>query len=102
MLSRLENLVLLATEIPIIAIRSQIASAIDIIIQLGRLRDKSRRVLEISEVLDCKGGEIKINPLYIFKETGEEDGKIQGGLKKTENELVYKDKLYKAGILKYD
>lgn len=102
MLSRLENLVLLSSNIPILAIRNQIASAIDIIIQLGRLRDRSRRVLEISEVLECVNGEIKLNPLYVFKEFDEIDGVIVGSLVDTGNKLVYQDKLYKAGILKYD
>ena len=63
MLSRLESLVLLGAEIPLLAVRKQIASAIDIIVHLGRLRDRSRRVLEIAEVLDCREAEISLNPL---------------------------------------
>lgn len=102
MLSRLETLVLLAADIPIVAIRKQISAAIDIIIQLGRLRDRSRRVLEISEVLDCKSGEIAINPLYVFKEYSEENGKIIGELVRTDNQLSNSEKLYRAGILKND
>jgi pilus assembly protein CpaF len=97
MLSRLESLVLMGAELPLLAIRKQIASALDIIVHLGRLRDKSRRVLSIVEVLDCKEGEIQMNPLFAFEETGEEDGKILGELKR-ENDLVKKDKLYRAGI----
>lgn len=102
MLSRLETLVLLAAEIPIVAIRKQISAAIDIIVQLGRLRDRSRRVLEISEVLNCENGEITINPLYVFKEHSEENGKIVGELAKTDNQLLNNDKLYRAGILRND
>ncbi len=71
MLSRLETMVLLGAEIPLLAVRKQIASAIDIVIHLGRLRDKSRRVLEIVEVLECVDGEIEVNPLFLFSEEGE-------------------------------
>lgn len=97
MLSRLESLVLLGAEIPLLAVRKQIASAIDIIVHLGRLRDRSRRVLEITEVLDCKDGEIRLSPLYSFIETGEVNGRVKGSLVK-ENELQCKDKLYRAGL----
>ena len=97
MLSRLESLVLLGAEIPLLAVRKQIASAIDIIVHLGRLRDRSRRVLEITEVLDCKEGEIRLNPLYSFIETGEENGRVKGSLTKV-NELVHMDKLLRAGV----
>ena len=61
-------MVLMGTDIPLLAIRKQIASAIDIIVQLERLRDKSRRVTEITEVIGCDEGEIKLNQLFIFKE----------------------------------
>lgn len=99
MLSRLESLVLLAADIPLLAVRKQIASALDIIIHLGRLRDKTRRVLDIVEVLDCIDGEIEVNPLFTFKEEGEDDqGRIIGGLRKTNNELINMSKLSKAGI----
>ena len=63
MLSRLETMVLMGTDIPLTAIRKQIASAIDIIVQLERLRDKSRRVTEITEVVGCEDGEIRLNPV---------------------------------------
>lgn len=100
MLNRLETLVLMGTDIPLMAVRKQIASAIDIIIHLGRLRDKSRKVLEISEVLGCVDGEIEINKLYIYKEMLEDsNGKIVGELQKTNNELINLSKLNKAGIL---
>ncbi|MBH1941013.1 CpaF family protein [Mobilitalea sibirica] len=97
MLSRLETLVLMGAEIPLLAIRKQIASAIDIIVHLGRLRDKSRRVLEITEVLDCKDGEINLNPLYTFVESGEEYGKVHGYLTRI-GSLKRTDKLLRAGI----
>lgn len=98
MLSRIEALVLLGADIPLLAVRKQIASAIDIIVHLGRLRDHSRRVLEIAEVLDCKDQEIQLQTLYEFEEQGEDgNGKIQGRLVKKE-ELQCIDKLRKAGI----
>ncbi len=100
MLNRLETLVLMGADIPLMAVRKQIASAIDIIVHLGRLRDKSRKVIEISEILDCVDGEIEVNKLYVFKESGEdENGKVIGKLQKTNNELINLSKLSKAGIL---
>lgn len=99
MLSRLETMVLLGTEIPLLAARKQIASAIDLIVHLGRLRDKSRKVLEITEVLDVVDGEIMVNPLYVFLEEGErEDGTILGGLRPTSQLLQNTSKLAKAGL----
>lgn len=97
MLSRLETLVLLGADIPIVAVRKQIASAIDIIVHLGRLRDRSRRLLEITEVLDCKEGEIQLNTLYLFEEREEVNGHIKGSLIKM-NELRNQEKLWRAGI----
>lgn len=97
MLSRLETLVLLGAEIPLLAVRKQIASAIDIIVHLGRLRDRSRRLLEVCEVLDCENGEILMNSIYVFQETAEEEGRVIGGLVRR-NELQRTDKLKRAGI----
>lgn len=97
MLSRLETLVLLGAEIPLLAVRKQIASALDIIVHLGRLRDRTRRLLEVCEVLDCQGGEIHLNTLYVFEEIGEEEGRVIGKLVK-KNELIQKEKLRRAGI----
>lgn len=98
MLSRLENMILMGIEIPLAAIRQQIASGIDIIIHLGRLRDKSRKVLEIVEVLGYEEGEIRLSPLYRFEEEGEtEAGKILGVLRK-KGELSYVEKLRAAGL----
>ena len=98
MLNRLENMILMGMDLPLNAIRQQIASGIDIIIHLGRLRDKSRKVLEIVEVLGFEAGEILLKPLYSFTETGEdEDGKVSGILKK-KGELTYVEKLKSAGL----
>lgn len=100
MLSRLEALALMGMNMPLLSARKQIASAIDIIIHLGRLRDKSRRVLEIIEVLEVKGEDIEVNSLYQFKEFGvDEDGKIIGELVSTQNKLINCEKLKKAGML---
>lgn len=99
MLRRLETMVLSAASLPLGAIRQQIASALDIIIHLGRLRDKSRRVLEIAEVLDYVDGEVSLSPLYIFEEEGETaDKRIIGSLKRTNNKLQNLHKYKMAGI----
>lgn len=99
MLNRLETLVLTGMDIPLSAVRNQIASALDIVIQLGRLRDRSRKVLEIDEVLGVKEGEVQVVPLYQFQETGmTKEGKIIGILKKSERELFHRGKLEAAGL----
>ena len=98
MLSRLENMILMGIEIPLEAIRQQIASGIDIIVHLGRLRDKTRKVLEIAEVRGFEKGEIVLSPLYRFEEEGETGGgKILGTLRK-KGELAYVEKLQTAGL----
>lgn len=97
MLSRLETMVLMGAEIPLPAIRQQIASGIDIIVQLGRLRDKSRKLLEIAEVLELEENEIKLNPLYQFQEKEEVEGRIIGEWKKV-GDLKRKEKLTASGI----
>lgn len=98
MLSRLETMALLGEEIPLLAIRKQIASAIDIIIQLGRLRDRTRRVTEIVEVEACVDGEIVLNPLFRFEEEGEDgNGRIIGMLRHLGNRLKRRGKLAAAG-----
>lgn len=98
MLSRLETLVLMGMELPLPAVRRQISSAIDIIVHLGRLRDKTRKVLEIVEILNYENGEIRTNPLYQFVEEREENGKVIGTLKRTENLLHHTEKLERAGL----
>jgi pilus assembly protein CpaF len=99
MLSRLETMVLSGSSMPLEAIRQQIASAIDIIIHLARLRDKTRRTMEITEIAGYENGEIILNPLYVFEEEGETPQKvIIGSLKRTKNEMVRKWKFKMAGI----
>lgn len=101
MLSRLETMVLQGSAgFPLEAIRQQIASAIDIIVQLGRLRDKSRKVLEIAEVTGVKDGIITVQPIYKFIEKStDSNGKIKGGLYATGNRLLNTGKLAHAGLL---
>lgn len=70
MVSRLETMVLSAADLPVSVVRQQIGSAIDIFVHLSRLRDRSRRVMEISEVIGLRDGEVALNPLYAFQETG--------------------------------
>ena len=96
MLSRLEMMVLMGAPIPLRAIRRQIASGIDIIVHLGRLRDKSRKVLEVSEILGYQDGEILLTPVFVYEETGEKNGKIQGSWKEVAA-LTHTEKLLAAG-----
>ncbi|MCJ8013138.1 CpaF family protein [Paenibacillus sp. KQZ6P-2] len=97
MISRLETMVLSGADLPIAVVRQQIASAIDIFVHLTRLRDRSRRVVEISEVVGMENGEVILNPLYKFKETGEKDGRIAGQLE-LQGLLQKQEKLRMAGI----
>jgi len=98
MLSRLENMVLMGMELPLAAIRQQIASGLDVIVHLGRLRDKSRKVLEIMEVTGFEEGVVTLNPLYIFEETGEDEkGRVVGVLQR-KGELMDERKLNAAGL----
>ena len=100
MLSRLETMVLQgAAGLPLEAIRQQIASALDIIIHLSRLRDKSRKTMEITEVVGYEDGKIKLNPLYVFVEDeNSTQEKVSGSLQRTENALVHDYKLKVSGI----
>lgn len=96
--SRLETMILMAVELPIYAIRRQIAGGVDIIIQLSRLRDKSRRVVEIIEIDRFDGENVLVNPLFQFVESGEDElGHVTGELKKV-GELKHNGKLKSAGI----
>lgn len=98
MLSRLENMVLMGMELPLAAIRQQIASGLDVIVHLGRLRDKSRKVLEIIEVLGYDEEQIGLNPLYVYEEQSEDDtGHILGGLRRR-GALMDEHKLKAAGL----
>ncbi len=100
MLSRLETMVLQgAAGLPLEAIKQQIASAVDIIIHLSRLRDKSRRTMEITEVLEYENGEIVLNPLYVFEEDENSTMEsVSGILRRTENPMKNDHKLRLAGI----
>lgn len=98
MLSRLENMVLMGIDMPLKAIRQQLASGIDIIVHLGRLRDRSRRVLEITEVLGLQEETIVLNPLFLFQEEGvDAEGKILGRLERV-GELMHVEKIKNAGL----
>lgn len=96
MLLRLETMILMGYDMPVLAIRQQLAAAIDVIIHVGRLRDNSRRVLEICEVDGVKDGEIITHSLFQFKEYSEEDGKVLGQIEKT-GELKSVRKLLQSG-----
>ncbi|KPV56936.1 pilus assembly protein [Paenibacillus sp. A3] len=100
MLSRLETMVLSGASLPVEVVRKQIASAIDVMLHLTRLRDRSRRVTEITEVIGVDEGEVKLNPLYRFVETGETpEGEVIGQLEPTGNELAGTWKLEMAGLI---
>ena len=90
MLSRLETMVLMGMDLPVAAIRQQIASALDIIIHLGRMRDKSRKVLEITEVCDCEKQKIRLRPIFVYHYGSEKLEK--------ERELENVAKLQAAGL----
>jgi len=97
MISRLETMVLSGADLPIAVVRQQISSAIDIFVHLSRLRDRSRRVTEISEVMGMKDGEVLLNPLFRFQEIEEKEGKIIGGLVQV-GALRQVDKIQMAGL----
>jgi pilus assembly protein CpaF len=87
--------------LPLEAVRQQISSAVDIIIHLSRLRDKSRKTMEITEILgyDMEKRKINVNPLYEFRETGDSTkNKVAGQLVRTENPMQETQKLSNAGI----
>lgn len=104
MLTRLESMVLMGVELPIDAIRQQISSALNIVVQLGRLRDKSRRVLEIMEIIGYENNTYQTQSLYKFVEDKSEykddeySKKVIGSLVKTENSLYHTDKMSMAGL----
>lgn len=100
MLSRLETMVLQASAtLPLEAIRQQIASALDVIIHLSRLRDHSRRTMEVAEVIGYQDGEIQLNTLYEFREDEHTKlDQVSGALVRTDNPLVNVEKLRLAGF----
>ena len=91
MIARLETMVLMGMDLPVSAIRAQISSGVDILVHLGRLSDRSRKLLEVSEVMGCENGEVMIAPIYQFSEEGHT-------WKKT-GKLVHTRKLSMAGLL---
>lgn len=99
MISRLETMVLMGMDLPLPAIRSQIASGIDLLVHLGRLRDRSRKVLMIAEVLGMEDGEVQLHPLFEFVEDTSQSDKerVVGQLRHT-GELVHCEKCDMAGI----
>ncbi|SCH74624.1 Pertussis toxin liberation protein H [uncultured Clostridium sp.] len=99
MLSRLETMVLMGMDLPLTAVRRQIASGVDLIVHLGRLRDGSRKVLEIVELDGMEQGEIRLRPLFTFEEEPgqEKTARIKGSLYK-KGELLHTGKLRAAGI----
>ena len=98
MLSRLETMCLMSdVELPLAAVRGQLAAGIDLIIHLGRLRDKSRKVLEVTEVLGVENGEIRLSPLCRFCEKGEKDGRLEGEWTRI-SEIAQRYKFDMAGI----
>jgi len=98
MLSRLETMILMGMDIPINAVRRQLEAGIDIIVHLGRLRDKTRKVLEIVEITGFENGEIITSPLYLFEETKDSSmHKVAGSLNRV-GELKFIGKLQSAGI----
>lgn len=98
MLKRLETMVLMGLDIPLAAVKQQIASAVDIIIHLTRMRDKSRKVLKICEVVGMKDGDIETNTLFEFHEYGTSGEKLQGSLRKV-RDLMQVEKLAHTGLL---
>lgn len=101
MLVRLETMVLMGMELPVSAIRRQIASAVDILVHLGRLRDGSRKVLEIAQITGYRyeTEEILMEPLYVFEESGEREGGAVCGSFQKKGELFRREKLNRAGLL---
>lgn len=97
MMARLETMVLMGMDLPVPAIRGQLASGIDLVVHLGRLRDRSRKLIEIDEVVGMNDGEIDLRPLYRFHEREEQNGCVIGTWER-EGELRNQDKLCAAGI----
>jgi len=99
MLSRLETMVLSGSAMPLEAIRQQISSAVDIMVHLSRFRDKTRKVVEITEVTDCREGTIGLNPLFVFEEMeGGSAERVEGCLRRTGNGMQNLSKFRMAGV----
>ena len=98
MVTRLETMVLMAADPPLAAVRNQIASALELMVHLGRMRDKSRKVLEIAEVIGCENGEVRLEPLFTFREKQARDRQwVEGSLEKV-GELRNREKLRAGGF----
>ena len=98
MVTRLETMVLMAADLPLAAVRNQIASALELMVHLGRMRDKSRKVLEIAEVIGCENGEVRLEPLFTFREKQARDRQwVEGSLEKF-GELRNREKLRGGGF----
>ena len=98
MVTRLETMVLMAADLPLAAVRNQIASALELMVHLGRMRDKSRKVLEIAEVIGCENGEVRLEPLFTFREKQARDRQwVEGSLEKV-GELRNREKLRAGGF----
>jgi len=98
MLLRLENMILMSATLPVEAIRRQVASGVDLIVHLGRMRDKSRKVLEIVEIKGMEYGEIILNPLFQFRETSDKNSeRVEGKLERV-GQLIHTYKMENAGI----
>ena len=99
-LSRLETMVLTGSEgLPLPAVRQQIGSALDVIVQLSRMRDHSRKTVEITEVLGVKNGEVQLNPLFLFEEDERSTlARVSGSLRRTKNPMQKTFKLQAAGL----
>ncbi|WP_366925828.1 CpaF family protein [uncultured Clostridium sp.] len=98
MITRLETMVLMAADLPLAAVRNQIASAVELMVHVGRLRDKSRKVLEISEVTGCEEGQVMLEPIFTFREReGKDRKRVEGTLEKV-GELRRREKLRAAGL----
>lgn len=98
MLVRLETMILMGVDLPVNAIRRQITSGVDLIVHLGRMRDKSRKVLEITEIVGMEEDKIVLNPIFKFQEWGgQKSRQVEGGLKKV-GQLIHTYKMEYAGI----
>jgi len=99
MMTRLETMVLSGTNLPLVAVRNQIASALDIVVHLSRMRDHTRKVTEISEITGVSDSGIVMNPIFLFEEDEEStENEVHGSLKRTKNPLAFCGKLIRSGI----
>jgi pilus assembly protein CpaF len=98
-IARIETMTLMAGyDLPIRAIREQIASAIDLIIQIERMRDGSRKVVNLTEVVGMEGDVITLQDLFAFEQTGYEEGKVVGQLRASGLRPSFMDRLEAAGV----